>query len=113
MQKRSGRTLLGPKRASMLDRERAEEIGMAALGFLTEDPARLGRFLSGTGTAPGDLGAQAGEPHMLAALLSHILEDESLLMVFAADKRIDPEHVGPACSLLEGGVDQTGASYNS
>ena len=102
MQKRSGRTVLGGGRRVGLDPDRAEEIGLAALGFLAEEPGRLGRFLSETGMAPGDLGAQAGEPHMLVALLEHILADETLLLVFAAEKRIDPEHVGPACALLSG-----------
>ena len=86
-----------------MDRAKAEEIGLAALGFLAEEPMRLGRFLSLTGMDPGDLGAQAGEPHMQAALLEHILSDETLLLVFAAEKRIDPEQVGPACTLLSGG----------
>jgi Protein of unknown function (DUF3572) len=108
MQKRSGRTVLGPSRKSGLDRTRAEEIGLAALGFLAEEPQRLGRFLSLTGMAPGDLAARAAEPHMQAALLEHILADETLLLVFTAEKRIDPEHVAPACSLLEGGTDFNG-----
>ena len=102
MEKRSGRTLLGSKRHGPVDRARAEEIGLEALGFLVQEPRRLGRFLSLTGMAPGDLGAQAGEPHMLAALLEHILEDETLLLVFAAEKRIDPEQVAPARALLSG-----------
>ncbi len=85
-----------------MDREQAEAIGLAALGFLAEEPQRLERFLSLSGMDAGDLSAQAGEPQMQAALLDHILEDETLLLVFAADKRIDPEQVGPARALLAG-----------
>ena len=102
MEKRSGRTLLGGGRRMGLDRAGAEEIGLAALGFLAEEPQRLGRFLSLTGMAPGDLAARAAEPHMQAALLEHILSDETLLLVFTAEKRIDPAHVAPAQSLLAG-----------
>jgi Protein of unknown function (DUF3572) len=104
MRKRSGRTLLGAKRGTGLDRERAEEIGLAALGFLAEEPQRLGRFLSLTGMAPGDLAARASEAPLQAALLEHILSDETLLLVFTAEKRIDPEHVTPAQTLLAGDV---------
>jgi Protein of unknown function (DUF3572) len=102
MQKRSGNTVLGGARRGRLTREQAEAIGLAALGFLAEEPRRLGRFLSLSGMEPGDLGAQAGEPHMQAALLEHILNDETLLLVFTAEKRIDPEHVAPAYALLAG-----------
>jgi hypothetical protein len=104
MQKRSGRTILGPKRRSGLDRALAEEIGLAALGFLAEDPGRLGRFLSLSGMEPGQLSAQAGEPHMQAALLDHILSDETLLLVFTTEKRFEPELIAPAQAMLAGDV---------
>lgn len=93
----------GDAKRGVMDRARAEEIGIAALGFLAEEPARLGRFLSLSGMSPAELTAQAAEPHMLAAILAYVLNDESLLLVFAAEKQIDPEHVGPAQMLLEGG----------
>ena len=94
---------MGSARRGGMDRERAEEIGIAALGFLSEEPQRLGRFLSLSGMSPGELTTQASEPHMLAAILAYVLNDESLLLVFAAEKQIDPEHVTPAQMLLEGG----------
>lgn len=101
MQKRSGRTVLGGAgRRQGLDLAQAAEMGLAALNFLAEEPKRLGRFLMETGMAPGDLLAQAGERHMQVALLEHILSDETLLLVFAAEKRFDPEHVAPARAML-------------
>ena len=84
-------------------RERAEAIGLAALVFLTEDSDRLGRFLSETGLSPSDLGRAAGTPHMLAAVLDHLLADESLLMVFAAGAGIEPLDIAPARFSLGGG----------
>ena len=102
MQKRSGNTLLGGGRRARIDREQAEAIGLAALGFLAEEPQRLGRFLSLSGMDPGDLSARAVEPHLQAALLYHILGVETLLLVFTADKRIDPKQVAPARALLAG-----------
>lgn len=101
MLKRSGNTILGPKRRPM-DRAQAEEIGLAALGFLAEEPKRLTRFLSLSGLSPAELGAQAADPQMQAALLEHILADETLLLVLAAEKRIAPEDVAPAWRILTG-----------
>ena len=100
MQKRSGNTILGNTGGKGLDREQAEAIGLAALGFLAEEPKRLGRFLSLSGMDPAELSAQAATPHLQAALLEHILGDETLLLVFTAEKRIDPAQVRPAHALL-------------
>lgn len=83
--------------------ENAEAIGLAALVFLTEDGERLGRFLSETGLSPSALGNAAGTPHTLAAVLDHLLADESLLMVFAAGAGIDPAEILPARFVLVGG----------
>ena len=102
MLKRSGNTILGNSRRQRMDLERAEEVGLAALAFLTEEPQRLTRFVSMSGLTPAELGAQAAEPLMQAAMLEHLLADETLLLVFSADKRIEPEDVGPACRLLAG-----------
>ena len=102
MEKRSGRTVLGGGRRKTLDRALAEEMGLAALNFLAEEPKRLGRFLTDTGMAPGDLLARAAEPQMQAVLLEHILADETLLLVFAAQMRFDPETIAPAQALLSG-----------
>lgn len=82
--------------------ENAETIGLAALVFLTEDGDRLGRFLSETGMSPADLGRAAGKPEILAAVLEHLLQDESLLMVFAASAGIEPTTIAPARIALGG-----------
>jgi Protein of unknown function (DUF3572) len=92
------------RKRAKLGRDDAEAIGLQALVFLTAEPSRLSRFLDITGVTADRLRAEAGEPHMLAAILSHILEDESLLLVFAAENALDPEAVGPAVTLL--GSDQ-------
>lgn len=78
----------------------AEALGLTALTFLAEDGERLVRFLSLTGTTPADLRAGAGQPHMLAAVLGHLLEDEPLLLVFTSMKFIDPATIAPAHELL-------------
>lgn len=76
--------------------EEAETLAINALRFLADDPARLGRFLALTGLGPADLKATAGQPHLLAAVLDHLMRDESLLLVFAADNRIPPERIAEA-----------------
>ena len=89
------------KKRSMTQ-ERAEEIGLGALVFLAEEPARLGRFLAETGLGPEDLRREAGSPEMLAAVLGHLLSDESMLLVFTSGGSIDPTEVHAARTRLGG-----------
>ena len=83
-----------------VDAAQAEALGLAALVFLVEDPARLTHFLKLTGLSPDELKAQAGEPAMLGAILDHLLGDESQLMVFTASTGTAPEKVEPARAVL-------------
>jgi uncharacterized protein DUF3572 len=81
--------------------DQAEIIALQALAFLAEDAQRLGGFLALTGLGPDELRAQAREPHLLAAVLDHLLRNENQLLVFAADYRIAPELIGQAHTALE------------
>ncbi|MBU2581330.1 MAG: DUF3572 domain-containing protein [Alphaproteobacteria bacterium] len=83
--------------------DEAEEIALKALRFLAEDEPRLGRFLSLTGIGPGDLRENAGERHVLSAVLGHLLDDESLLLLFVSNNGLLPEAVGKAHAILGGG----------
>lgn len=83
-----------------MDADRAEAIGVAGLIFLAADIQRLGRFLALTGLGPAELKAEARTPRMLAAVLDHLLQDESLLLVFAATNQLAPEDIAPAQRLL-------------
>ena len=91
-----------PRRRQSLTRDGAETIASRALLFLAEDAGRLGRFLSLTGIGPGELQSQADTPELLAAVLGHLLEDESMLLVFTAGAGIPPEDVHAARHLLGG-----------
>ncbi len=84
-----------------MDADSAETIALSALAFLAEDPPRLGRFLALTGVGPDELRTNARAPRILAAVLNHLLQDESLLLVFAATNGIAPELIAPAQVLLE------------
>jgi hypothetical protein len=81
--------------------DQAEIVALQALAFLAEDAQRLGTFLALTGLGPEELRAQAREPHLLAAVLDHLLRNESQLLVFAAEYKIAPELIGQAHALLE------------
>ena len=82
--------------------DEAELVGHRALLFVAENPARLERLLAETGIEPAELTARAGEHDTLVAVLGHILSDESMLLVFAAEAGIDPAQVQRACRLLAG-----------
>jgi hypothetical protein len=93
-----------PGRSS--DQERlaaAEGLAIAALGFIAAEPDRLGRFLAMTGIGPESIRDAAREPRFLGGVLDHIVADEELLLAFAAERDIDPEHVVLARDLLVGG----------
>jgi hypothetical protein len=91
-----------------MDLDTAEAIAISALTFLAGDEQRLGRFLALTGLGPAELKAQAHTPRLLAAVLDHVLQDENLLLVFAASSRIVPELITPAQQLL---AERAGGSY--
>jgi hypothetical protein len=80
----------------------AEDVAVKAFSFLAADPERLGRFLAITGLGPQNLRGAAGEPGFLAGVLTHIAEDEALLVAFAADANLPPERVARAHVLLAG-----------
>jgi hypothetical protein len=81
----------------------AEQLAIAALGFIAAEPERLGRFLAMTGIGPESIRDAAREPRFLAGVLDHIAGDEPLLLAFAAENEIDPEHVMLARDILVGG----------
>lgn len=80
--------------------DRAESIGVSALLFVASDTERLTRFLTLTGVGPAQLRADQRSPHMLAAVLDYLLQDESLLLVFCASDGVPPEHLAPAKRAL-------------
>jgi hypothetical protein len=92
----------GWQKRPKLDREAAETIAVQALGFLAGEPERFLRFLTLTGLTIEDVRARAGSPDLLAAVLSHLTGDESLLLIFTAETHVAPETVAPALALLQG-----------
>jgi hypothetical protein len=78
-------------------------IALWALRFLACDPARLERFLALSGIAPETLRERAGEAEVQAAVLDHILADESLLFLFCEAEGLPPTAPAAARRALPGG----------
>ncbi|MEZ5776129.1 MAG: DUF3572 domain-containing protein [Hyphomicrobiaceae bacterium] len=91
------------KRATAPTAAEAEEIAIRALGFLAAEPDRLARFLALSGLAPESLREMAGTPAFQAAVMDHLIGDESMLLVFADEARLPPERIAAAAALLSGG----------
>ena len=84
-------------------RNGAEDIAVAALGFLAAEPERLARFLSLAGIDGADVRRAAGEPGFLGAVMDHLMVDEPLLLAFAAGQGLKPEAVVRAAHALGAG----------
>lgn len=93
--------MLKKPRLKALDREGAVEVGIAGLAFLAADDDRIAKFLGLTGITADDLVAQARTSTMLLAVLEHLAQDESLLLVFAAEAGLPPERIVAAITLLD------------
>jgi hypothetical protein len=82
-----------PRKRHSLSREEAEAFAIDTLRFLADDPGRLAGFLGTTGLSLADVRSQAGSAEFLAGVLDFVAADESLLLVFASERRIDPTSV--------------------
>jgi hypothetical protein len=93
------------KKSPPVGRERAELLAIQSLTFIAEDEGRMRNFLAATGIERSQLRAAAQEDGFLAGLLEHILDNESLLVAFAASAGIDPAEIGRARAALGRGAD--------
>jgi hypothetical protein len=87
-------------RKAAMSLEEAEALAMSALQFLACEPERIGRFLALSGLGPADIRAGAETPDFQQAVLAHLLEDESALLVFATQAGVKPEKIAEAERLL-------------
>jgi hypothetical protein len=78
----------------------AEQLAIAALGFIAGEPERLERFLTLTGIALDSIRAAAREPNFLLGVLDYVAGDEALLLAFAQHAEIEPEEVAGARDVL-------------
>jgi hypothetical protein len=75
-------------------------MAIQALGFIAEEPERLGSFIAATGIASERIRDAARAPDFLAGALEHMLGDESLLVAFADGTGIDPAEIVRAHNVL-------------
>ena len=81
--------------------EKAEEVAILALNFMSADVELMGRFLTLSGLDVTNLRDVAGEPAFLAATLDFLLQDDSLLLAFAGNNNLDPNQIVAAKSRLD------------
>jgi hypothetical protein len=89
-------------RRPQMTRELAESVAIQALGFIAEEPDRLGRFLALSGLSAESLRAAAQEPNFLLGVLDYLASDETLLRDFAGQREIAPEDAAIARDVLAG-----------
>ncbi|MEZ5925012.1 MAG: DUF3572 family protein [Hyphomicrobiaceae bacterium] len=87
-------------RSAAVSGEEAEARALRALAFLADESERFGRFLALTGLGPQDLRSGLQSRELQAAVLGHLIADESLLLVFAASEAVPPERVVEAERIL-------------
>lgn len=86
------------------DAETSQTIALKALGYLAVDEDLLEPFLSSTGLAVGDLRAGATDSAFLAGVLDYFLQNEALLLAFAASEELAPETIVRARQRLPGAL---------
>jgi hypothetical protein len=89
--------------ALALTRSAAETLGLKALGWLTNSPEDLQRFLNSSGTLEAELRERASDPVFLAAVLAFLLSEDALLTGFCEAEQLDFRQVHLAHHVLEGG----------
>lgn len=85
------------------NREEAEELAIAALLFIANDPELMPRFLNITGINAEDIRQAAASKGFLAGVLQFIMAHEPTLMAFSAQSGYPPQSVGEAVNFLPGG----------
>ena len=86
------------------DTETSQAIALKALGYLAADDELLEQFLGVTGLVVGDLRAGATDSAFLAGILDYFLQNEALLLAFAASEELAPETIVRARQSLPGAL---------
>jgi hypothetical protein len=86
------------------DTETSQTIALKALGYLAADDELLEPFLGSTGFVVGDLRAGTTDSAFLAGVLDYFLQNEALLLAFAASEELAPETIVRARQRLPGAL---------
>lgn len=85
------------------NREEAEELAVAALLFIANDPELMPRFLNISGINAEDIRQAATSQGFLAGVLQFIMAHEPTLMSFSNQSGYLPQSIGEAVHFLPGG----------
>ena len=94
------------QRPQNIDSAAAEEVAVAALGFVAADPALLPRFLALSGIEASQIRRAASEPGFLAGVLQFVLAHEPTLAAFCEATGTEPARVSAALRALPFGDDR-------
>tara|TARA_R110000751_G_scaffold47022_4_gene105437 strand:- start:8 stop:286 length:279 start_codon:yes stop_codon:yes gene_type:complete len=83
--------------------EAAEQLALAALGFLAGRPEELTVFMAAAGLSPEELRSRAAEPEFLGFVLDFLLQDETLLIDFCQERALPFDRPMRARAALPGG----------
>ena len=84
--------------------ETSQIIALKALGYLAADDVLLEPFLGSTGLVVADLRAGATDSAFLAGILDYFMQNEALLLAFAASEELAPETIVRARQRLPGAL---------
>lgn len=87
---------------ALLTFEAAELLAVDALAWLAGQPDALGRFLALSGIGPAALRSASLEPGFLAGVLGFLMDDEALLVAYAAHAGLRPGRIAGAHLILNG-----------
>ncbi|SMD00149.1 DUF3572 domain-containing protein [Primorskyibacter flagellatus] len=86
-----------------LSKDRAEIVGVQALGWLAGNEELLPIFLGSTGASTEDLRANVQEPEFLGSVLDFVLMDDAWVVAFCDAADIDYNDIANARAALPGG----------
>lgn len=84
--------------------DRAEMLGLQALGWLAGQEDLAGAFLGSTGASADELRDRASDPEFLGFVLDFLLADEDALLAFCEATSTPPDHPFRARAALPGGA---------
>ena len=82
--------------------ETAEELAIKVLGWLTQDPDMMRRFLALSGIEPGSIRQAAAAPGFFAGLTGFLMNHEPTLMTFCEQNDVKAEFVAACHHKLSG-----------
>ena len=86
-----------------LSKDRAEIVGVKALGWLAGNDELLPVFLGSTGASTEDLRDNVQEPEFLGSVLDFVLMDDAWVVALCDAEGIDYNEIAAARAMLPGG----------